>query len=233
MNGKGSRSELARRLFLTRLGAGVGVVGAATVGAPASHAQSSEATGWKPTRHALDDWMDKLPGQHRFVFDTITPEGIAQTLQFANNFFEANKTGYELQDSDLAVIVVCRHKSTAFAYKDSIWAKYSAQLSTQTGFVDPKTKEAPVINVYGTPGNGSDQQAGRLNNLIKRGTHLAVCQMATRAIAGQIARATNQTQDAVLAELISNLLDNAHMAPAGIVAVNRAQERGYTFANGG
>jgi len=60
-----------------------------------------------------------------------------------------------------------------------------------------------------------------------------VCQMATRGIAGQIARATNQTQDAVLNELISNLLDNAHMAPAGIVAVNRAQERGYAFAHGG
>src|SRR5262245_17251443 len=233
MNGKGSRSELARRLFLTRLGGGVGVVGGAAVGAPASHAQSSEVSAWKPTRHALDDWMDKLPGQHRFVFDTITPEGLAQTLQFANNFFEANKTGYELQDSDLAVIVICRHKSTAFGYKDSIWAKYSAQLSNSTGFVDPKTKEAPVINVYGTPGNGSDQQAGRLNNLIKRGVHLAVCQMATRGIAGQIARATNQTQDAVFNELIANVLDNAHMAPAGIVAVNRAQERGYAFANGG
>ena len=75
MNGKGSRSELARRLFLTRLGAGVGVVGAAAVSAPTSHAQSAEATVWKPTRHAQDDWMEKLPGQHRFVLATWDARG--------------------------------------------------------------------------------------------------------------------------------------------------------------
>jgi hypothetical protein len=31
-------------------------------------------------------------------------------------------------------------------------------------------------------------------------------------------------------ELIANIVTNAHMVPAGIVAVSRAQERGYTFA---
>jgi hypothetical protein len=25
---------------------------------------------WRPARHAQDDWYDKIPGQHRFVFDT-------------------------------------------------------------------------------------------------------------------------------------------------------------------
>ena len=32
-----------------------------------------------------------------------------------------------------------------------------------------------------------------------------------------------------LNELAANLLANAHLVPAGIVAVNRAQERGYSF----
>ena len=30
--------------------------------------------------------------------------------------------------------------------------------------------------------------------------------------------------------LTENLIPNGHMVPAGIVAVNRAQERGYTFS---
>jgi hypothetical protein len=34
-------------------------------------------------------------------------------------------------------------------------------------------------------------------------------------------------------ELVSNLVGNAHLVPAGIVAVNRAPERGYSFANAG
>ena len=39
--------------------------------------------------------------------------------------------------------------------------------------------------------------------------------------------------EAVYKELTSNLIRNSHMVAAGIVAVNRAQERGYTFANAG
>ena len=57
--------------------------------------------------------------------------------------------------------------------------------------------------------------------------------MATRRVAGVIAQATSASADAIYNELTSNLVPNSHMVPAGIVAVNRAQERGYTFANVG
>jgi hypothetical protein len=219
-----------RREFLSKLGAGAGIAGASLIGAESAAAQSAQSAGearWQPTRHELDDWYDKIPGQHRFVFDTTLPEGLMTGLQFANNFFEANKSGYGLQDNDLAVIVIVRHKSTAFGYNDAIWAKYSAQLSKQANdFLDPKTKEAPIVNVYGTAG-------GRLDNLIKKGAHVAICQMATRAIAGTLARATQGNQDAIFKELSENLVTNGHLVPAGIVAVNRAQERGYAFAYAG
>jgi len=33
----------------------------------------------------------------------------------------------------------------------------------------------------------------------------------------------------VVKEITENLIGNAHMVPAGILAVNRAQERGYSF----
>ena len=38
---------------------------------------------------------------------------------------------------------------------------------------------------------------------------------------------------AVFEELSKNLVRNAHLTPAGIVAVGRAQERGFTFGYGG
>ena len=86
---------------------------------------------------------------------------------------------------------------------------------------------APTL-VAQLPSNGNT-----LDSLIKRGVHLAVCQMATRRVAGTIAQATSSTADAVYTELVANLVGNSHMVTAGIVAVNRAQERGYTFANVG
>jgi intracellular sulfur oxidation DsrE/DsrF family protein len=233
MSGKGFRSLFARRLFLSRLGIGAGLAAGPLLGASAAAAQSAGEARWQPARHAQDDWYDKIPGQHRFVFDTTSPEGMATALQFANNFFEANKNSYGLQDSDLAVLIVARHKSTTFGYNDAIWAKYSKQLSEHANnFTDPKTKEPPVVNVYATSGNGSGQ-AGRMDALLKRGVHLAVCQMATRNIAGMIARASGGNTDTIFSELGANLVSNAQLVPAGIVAVNRAQERGYAFVHAG
>ena len=113
---------MARRSFLLRLGAGAGVLGATGVNPPLAAGQAASEAPWRPARHAQDDWYDKIPGQHRFVFDTTTPEGLALALRFANNYFTANQNAYGLKDSDMAVIIVARHKSTSFAYTDAIWA---------------------------------------------------------------------------------------------------------------
>jgi len=72
-----------------------------------------------------------------------------------------------------------------------------------------------------------------MDSLLKRGVHLAVCQVSTRGNAGSIATAAGTSADAIYNELVANLLSNAHIVPAGIVAVNRAQEHGYTFASAG
>jgi len=127
----------------------------------------------------------------------------------------------------LAVIIVARHKSTSFAYNDAIWAKYGKQISEQSEFMDPKTKEPPKINVYGPAGETA--QAGRMDALIKKGVQFAVCSMSTRGIAGRIAKANGLETDNVVKEITANLIGNARMVPAGILAVNRAQERGYSF----
>jgi len=231
MSGKWLQSLIERRSFLARLGMGAGVLSATGISSPLAAAQVASNAPWRPARHAQDDWYDQIPGQHRFVFDSTTPDGMALALRFANNYFTANQTAYGLKDSDLAVVIVARHKSTSFAYTDAIWAKYGKQLSEQAEFTDPKTKQPPTINVYSAPADGSDQ-SGTIDALIKKGVHFAVCQMASRAIAGRIAKATGGETDAILQEIGANLIPNSHFVAAGIVAVNRAQEKGYSFALG-
>ncbi len=222
MNEDDVRSILARRSFLAQVGAGATMLGAAAAvtGVSEAAAQSSAEARWQPARHAADDWLE-LPGQHRLVFDTTTPDGANWAAAFAGNFYTANNTGYGLQNADLAVVIVMRHNSTSFAYSDAIWAKYGEPISKLTNFVDPNTKAVPKVNVY----------SRQLDGLVKRGMHLAVCQMATRRYAGSIAQAVGSTADDIYNEIISNLMPNAHMVPAGIVAVSRAQERGYTFVH--
>jgi hypothetical protein len=57
--------------------------------------------------------------------------------------------------------------------------------------------------------------------------------MATRAIAGTLAKATGGNTDDIFNELAKNLVPNGHLVPAGILAVNRAQEHGYALASAG
>lgn len=184
---------------------------------------------WQPARHEKDDWLDKLPGKHRLVFDATTPDGFGEALAFAGNFMRVNHTDYGLEDTDLAVVIVARHHATPFAYNDAMWAKYGAPLATQAGFEDPKTKQPPTNNVYNFPGGASHNRGTTADSLLKRGVQLAVCTTATHAFAGAVATKTGASADAIFTELTANLLSNSRMVPAGIVAVSRAQERGYTL----
>jgi len=209
-----------RRSFLTRLNAGAASVAALAMGGVAmAQVKSAPASRWEPARHDKDDWMDQIPGKHRLVFDTITEDRLKDTLLFANNFLIVNRSDYGLENKDLAVIIVVRHLSTSFGYTNEMWAKYGGSMMGRPASGDPK--DAPKANAHAAP----------MEALAKQGVQFAVCSMATRATAGFIARAAGATPDAIFAELTANLLTNARTVPAGIVALNRAQERGYSLVS--
>jgi hypothetical protein len=234
-----SQSQSERRSFLTGLTAGVSTVVATVVmaAATASTASGQTATSapWQPGRHELDDWLDKDKAsvKHRFIFDTMNPEGFGQAILYSNNYFVANQSGYGLQNSDLAVVIVARHNSTSFAFNDDIWKEYGATIAQQASFMDPKTKMPPTSNLYQATGYGSalTSLGTTLDSVLKRGVQLAVCQMATRNFSGTLARAVGGSTDTIYNEITANLVTNSHLVPAGIVAVNRAQERGYSFVH--
>lgn len=219
--------SLARRRFVTRLGAAFGLVTAAGATGQGAPAQTASEARWQAARHPNDAWYDNVPGVHRFVFDTISPDGLSRAMGFANTFLEANKTGYGLKDSDSAVILIVRNRSTRFGYNDAMWAKYGKQFSEQLdNFVDPKTKQVPVVNIHATSG-------GQMDKLIQRGIQVAICEVATHGVASSLARALDGKADEIFKELSENLVPNARLVPAGIVAVNRAQEHGYALYAGG
>lgn len=219
------KSPLPRRAFVGLLGAGAIGAGAAA----AAHAQGDG--GWKPAMEPQDEWME-LPGRHRFVLDATSAEGAGEALLYTGNYFRANEQAYGLKPDDLAVVLILRHFATPFAYTDAMWAKYGAAFSQALEFKDPKSDAAPVINLYNAPGYGGqlENRGVTLSSLIDKKVQFAVCGMATAAMAGIAARATGGDAKAIEAELIANLIPNSHMTAAGIVAVNRAQERGYALA---
>ena len=217
---------------MARLGAGLAAfTGAAALGPGSVAAQSNSTSPWQPARHSQDDWFDAVPGKHRFFFDATSPTGVGDALQFTNNFLFASKSGYQLGDDDNAVVIGLRHWATAFAFTDAIWAKYNAVFTDRSKFTDPKTNASPVINVYLVKGYGLalTNRDVTFGDAIGHKIQFAVCDMATRALAGMIATRMSLKADDVYGELKAAAHQNTHFVPAGIVAVNRAQERGYAI----
>jgi intracellular sulfur oxidation DsrE/DsrF family protein len=228
---KDAVSSSERRSFLTRLNAAA-LAALALGGAAKGQSKPGATPRWETLRHEKDDWLE-LPGKHRMVFDTTNPEGLGEALLFTNNFMRVNRSDYGLQNSDLAVVIVVRHRSAPFGLSDAMWAKYNAALAAHASYEDPKSKAVPKINVYNS-GDYAELAPNRgttLAALAKQGVQFAVCANSTRAVAGAIARSVGGSADTVFAELTSNLVTNGRMVPAGIVAVNRAQERGYSLVS--
>ena len=98
---RGDRTRVARRSFLSSLGAGATAFGAGIVPAQAQSAPADAAGGWHPARHAEDDWFDQVSAQHRFFFDTTTPDRLEDAIQFSGNFYSANRSGYSLENLSL------------------------------------------------------------------------------------------------------------------------------------
>jgi intracellular sulfur oxidation DsrE/DsrF family protein len=207
-----------RRSFLSRLGA----MAAFGLGATSTSVQAQTSSGAQPTREKLDDWFDSLPARHRMFFDATSPQGAQDAAMFANNFFTANKNGYGIEDKELGLVIGLRHNAIAFAFNDSVWAKYGATMSENAKFTDPKTSQAPTANL----------RTQSYDALAKRGVHFAFCDLSAHRMAGVIARKVEKTMDEIYKEIAQQAVGGAagHFVPAGIVAVNRSQERGYSIA---
>jgi len=212
-----------RRAVLT------GAAAAAAVSLTSTRA-GAQAPGrrFQPARHSQDEWLDTVPGKHRTFIDCASVNAAGAGMLYANNLYVANAKGYQLKEADVAVVVCLRHFATVFAFNDTIWGKYGQALSDGVSFVDPKTKQAPSKNLLDDPAF-SQLPVSTISSVTQRGTQFAVCDMATNMLAGLVAASTKGVQESIYQEFVRNLIPNSHLMAAGVVAVNRAQEYGYTL----
>jgi intracellular sulfur oxidation DsrE/DsrF family protein len=213
-----------RRAFLAQVGAGTA---AALLGAPALlHAESALAPA------AADDrWLDNLKGKHRQYFDATTVNA-GFSLAYAMNWMETMKATYQLKDSDLNAVVGLRHFAIPIAYTDAIWEKY--KLGEFASLNDPKTNAPSVRNIY------YNSKAGDLmfpemavEKLKPRGVTFLVCNLAHTVISGMLGQKMGVAPDVAKAEFEKGLIPGFTLVPSGVLAVNRAQEKGkctYCYA---
>jgi len=237
-----------RRSFITGVGA---AVAAGAVGAGIAEAQTAPPGRFMASRHADDDWLDKVPGKHRILVDAVTPRGAGEAVLYANNLYATNKNAYALDDKDLAIVTVMpggllkravvneslrllRHPRMAMVAEE-----HPDNETTPVGgmieFKDPKTQQSPTTNLYNSPeyGLALPNLGNTIDAVTKRGAHIVICDLATHFISQQLA-GTSGNADAIYKELAASaLIPGSRFVSAGVVAVTRAQERGYSLIYAG
>ena len=213
---------LRRRGFLGRLAAGAATLVAVTVPV----ATQAERL-WRAPSEDPDHWLDALTGKHRQIYDVISIEEAGTGAAFARNFLNANNEGYGLADRDVNAVVSFRHKAFIMGLNDAMWDKY--HLSELLGYTDPHTNAPATKNP--SAGSADDTRTGSasLAALHSRGAVFTVCGMAMAAYAGQAAHRANADASAVLTDFRANLVPGGVEVVAGVIAVNRAQERGFSY----
>ncbi len=186
-------------------------------------------------RYAQDAWYDQLPGKHRLFVDSTTIPEAANALGFAWNFLHSSQAGYNLKDSDQAVVVCLRHFSTELAFSNDVWSRYEAL--GREKYAHPETgKHVKGTNVFrvGARRGAETVDTVTLDALAARGVHFAVCGLATRALAGRLAGqgASRDRVGQVMDELVKSVPATAHVMASGVLAAQRAGEYGYTILKG-
>lgn len=210
----------ARRTFLQRVSAGsLAILAAGGLNHTASAA---------PAVVKSKDWLDKITGKHRQVFDAVEPnDGFAAV--YALNYVDSYKMA-GVDEGDVSAVLVYRHKAMPLMLNDAMWAKY--KIGEALGVTDAETEASATRNPFRTsimlrPGLTYDQLSA------ERGVSIVVCKMALTVLSGMMAGNASVTAEEAAADWTANLIDGATLVPSGVYAVDQAQEKGCSYCYAG
>ncbi len=187
-----------------------------------------------PTAPA-DDWIAKLTGKHKMVFDVTQPHGIFP-FAWPRVFLLTNQaTG--TPENQLNAVIVLRHNGIPYAMQDSLWAKY--KLGEAFGIDDHLTGKPALRNPFWQPKPGEFSIPGigavniGINELQASSVTICVCDMAMTVNSYGMAKKINKDGAEIKKDWIAGLLPGVNIVPSGIWAIGRAQEQGsaYCFAS--
>jgi hypothetical protein len=207
-----------RREFLTSL---MGISGVVSV-APAASAQSAApraAVEWDLT------WLDQLKGKHKQVFDIGQWDLSLDTpLRVPMNYLDAFRDVLHVVPPDVNLVLGIQRVAFPMNASDAIWQSY--KIGERFNIKDPLTGQPATRNIF--LGQTSGGPGSTVRALQARGAVFWQCDVALRAVVGQLARATGKP-DHVRAELVAGLVPGVKLVPAHTLLVALAQERGFTY----
>lgn len=195
------------------LAAGAAGVAASTIAAPAAAAPPPVLAF---DRVAFEKILNR-PFAHRQVFAS-TALGNGIVLHYMENSLAAYEHGFNEGPGTVHAAAVLYGTSLSLACDDTIWSKYHLAALLAGMKTNPETiKDAESKNPF----------AARVAALQTAGASFFVCNNALRGLTGSISEKSG-TGD-VYADVVAHLLPGVMVVPAGVAALNAAQEARFTY----
>ena len=186
----------------------------------------------KPTEYDKALMLQKLTvaSEHKQVFQSVSPILIAPGVASIYIHMQNSMNAYQFSQGlgNLATLGVFIGPSIVFALKDDMWKKYPIGKMFGLAPTNIYYEANSNLDLGADPDNpDSVYQDWSAQAVLKRGGQFFVCHNATTAVAYITAQKAGTTGKAVLAEFEKSLLPGFQMVPAGVSAVQQAQENGW------
>lgn len=232
--------SLSRKNFIsaTAFGISAGAMTRAEVAADAAPRDPIHFHVVRPSEFDSALMMQKLTvnAEHKQVFQSTVPllvGGSASLYMHMQNSMNAYQ--FSLGLGSLATLGVLLGPSIVYGLNDSMWKKYGLG----SGVVGQALGLAPTnVYYYATskldPSANPDDPSGMYQDwsaqaVLKRGGQFFVCHNAMSAVAMVVAAKVKSDTKTVLADWEKNVLPGFQMIPAGVAAVQQAQENGWKY----
>jgi len=174
-----------------------------------------------------DEWLDKLKGSHRELFDAPAPTG-GIPLVHLMNFYDTYNKAYGVKDNDINGIVTFYGLTVFHGLNDAMWTKYRLGECLET--LGEKTNKA-TINPWRTApvALGMTLPQASIESMQKRGATFIICNNALTIFSGMLAQSRGLNPDSVYHDMKANILPGVTLVPGMVVAIQKAQDRGIAY----
>jgi intracellular sulfur oxidation DsrE/DsrF family protein len=177
-----------------------------------------------------DSWLDQMKGKHRQLFDAPEPDG-GTVLRHVRSYLDVWREAYGVREKDVSVVVVLYGRTTPLGVQDAMWDKY--KLGAALNLTDATTSAALVRNYFAYPQSGDPVGDGTpessMEALQRRGVKFLLCNNALLRWSGRLEKQGLGTAADIHADLSAHALPGVVIVPAAIIAMTKAQERGFAY----
>ena len=177
---------------------------------------------------------------HRCFFDFPQHKKGAGLVHILN-YVATYKDAYGADIGDINSIgtfyAIGPNSSIAMGFNDDMWSKY--RLGEYLELDDPQTGKAAARNLFYKTMDGDEvPRVGPLgpfadasiSSLSKNfGTTFLMCNNALMAVSMDLERVGRGKTDEIYADLKANLIDEVHLIPAMVIAIEKAQAAGIAY----